>query len=88
MVGEYILGGAGQVRASGDGLSRAAVNQPAEFIINTHEAGAGSLAIAIEGPSKAEINFQDKKDGSSLVAYKVAAPGTSSSLRTATLDCI
>lgn len=69
-------GGAAQVRASGEGLSRAIVNHPAEFIINTHEAGAGSLAIAIEGPSKAEINFEDKKDGSSLVSYKVVSPGT------------
>ena|SRR6218665_1688666 len=48
------------------------------FNIYTREAGAGSLSIAMEGPSKAEINFQDKKDGSCEVAYTCTEPGKSS----------
>ena len=48
----------------------------AEFSIWTRDAGAGGLAIAVEGPSKAEISFEDRKDGSCGVAYVVQEPGT------------
>jgi len=41
----------------------------------TREAGAGSLAISVEGPSKAEIDFKDRKDGSCYVVYKVTEAG-------------
>ena len=34
------------------------------FNIYTREAGAGGLSIAVEGPSKADTDFQDRKDGS------------------------
>lgn len=47
----------------------------ANFNIYTREAGAGGLSIAVEGPSKAEIDFQDKKDGSCEVAYTCTEPG-------------
>ena len=46
-----------------------------DFNIYTREAGAGGLSIAVEGPSKAEIDFQDRKDGSCGVTYTVAEPG-------------
>lgn len=49
--------------------------QTDEFNIYTREAGAGGLSIAVEGPSKAEIDFKDKKDGSCQVSYRVAEPG-------------
>jgi len=45
------------------------------FNIYTREAGAGGLSIAVEGPSKAEIDFQDHKDGSCEVAYTCTEPG-------------
>lgn len=48
---------------------------PAEFSIWTREAGAGGLSIAVEGPSKAEISFEDRKDGSCGVSYLVQEPG-------------
>lgn len=48
---------------------------PAEFSIWTREAGAGGLSIAVEGPSKAEITFEDRKDGSCGVSYVVQEPG-------------
>lgn len=51
------------------------VGIPAEFNIWTREAGEGKIAISIEGPSKAEINFKDRKDGSCNVAYTVKEPG-------------
>lgn len=50
----------------------------AEFSIWTREAGAGGLSIAVEGPSKAEIAFEDRKDGSSGVSYIVQEPGEDS----------
>lgn len=46
-----------------------------EFNVWTREAGAGSLAISAEGPSKADIDFKDRKDGSCYVTYKVTEPG-------------
>lgn len=49
---------------------------PAEFSIWTREAGAGGLSIAVEGPSRAEISFDDRKDGSCGVSYVAQDPGT------------
>ena len=74
-VGPITDGGAHKVRAIGPGLERGEVNKQSEFNIYTREAGAGGLSIAVEGPSKAEIDFQDKKDGSCNVAYTATEPG-------------
>lgn len=68
-------GGAHRVHAGGPGLERGEQGQPCEFNVWTREAGAGSLAISVEGPSKAEIDFKDRKDGSCYVSYKVGTPG-------------
>ncbi|KAF1606973.1 UNVERIFIED_CONTAM: Filamin-A, partial [Eudyptes pachyrhynchus] len=75
-VGPMGEGGAHKVRAGGPGLERAEAGVPAEFSIWTREAGAGGLSIAVEGPSKAEIAFEDRKDGSCGVSYVVQEPGT------------
>ena len=48
---------------------------PADFCISTRGAGAGGLALAVEGPSKAEIGCQDNKDGTVNVSYLPTAPG-------------
>ncbi|XP_067292165.1 filamin-C isoform X1 [Pseudorasbora parva] len=74
-VGPLGEGGSHKVRAGGTGLERAVARVPAEFSIWTREAGAGGLSIAIEGPSKAEISFEDRKDGSCGVIYIVQEPG-------------
>ncbi|NWH74854.1 FLNA protein, partial [Piaya cayana] len=74
-VGPLGEGGAHKVRAGGTGLQRAVAGVPAEFSIWTREAGAGGLSIAVEGPSKAEIGFEDHKDGSCGVSYLVQEPG-------------
>ncbi|CAF0875720.1 unnamed protein product [Rotaria sordida] len=74
-VGPIQGGGAHKVRASGNGLARGEVNITNEFNIYTREAGAGGLAIAIEGPAKAEIDFFDRKDGSCGVSYICPEPG-------------
>ncbi|CAM2708294.1 unnamed protein product [Rotaria socialis] len=74
-VGPLQGGGAHKVRASGNGLVRGEVHATNEFNIYTREAGAGGLAIAIEGPAKAEIDFFDRKDGSCGVEYSCPEPG-------------
>lgn len=74
-VGPITGGGAHKVRAMGPGLERGETNKPCEFNIYTREAGAGGLSIAAEGPSKAEIDFQDHKDGSCGVSYTVTESG-------------
>uniref|UniRef100_A0A1A8AHI3 Filamin C, gamma b (Actin binding protein 280) n=1 Tax=Nothobranchius furzeri TaxID=105023 RepID=A0A1A8AHI3_NOTFU len=74
-VGPLGEGGAHKVRAGGTGLDRGVAGTPAEFSIWTREAGAGGLSIAVEGPSKAEITFEDRKDGSCGVSYVVQQPG-------------
>ncbi|XP_077181564.1 filamin-B isoform X3 [Paroedura picta] len=74
-VGPLGEGGANKVRAGGPGLERAEAGIPAAFSIWTREAGAGGLSIAVEGPSKAEIAFEDHKDGSCGVSYTAQEPG-------------
>uniref|UniRef100_A0A3Q1HBS1 Calponin-homology (CH) domain-containing protein n=1 Tax=Anabas testudineus TaxID=64144 RepID=A0A3Q1HBS1_ANATE len=74
-VGPLGEGGAAKVRAGGPGLEGALAGEPAEFSIWTREAGAGGLSIAVEGPSRAEISFDDRKDGSCGVSYIAQEPG-------------
>ncbi|XP_021099603.1 filamin-B isoform X8 [Heterocephalus glaber] len=74
-VGPLGEGGAHKVRAGGPGLERGEAGVPAEFSIWTREAGAGGLSIAVEGPSKAEIIFDDHKNGSCGVSYIAQEPG-------------
>lgn len=74
-VGPLKDGGAHRVHCGGPGLERGEQNMPAEFNVWTREAGAGTLAISVEGPSKAEIDFKDRKDGSCNVSYTVSEPG-------------
>ncbi|KAF6769320.1 hypothetical protein AHF37_07067 [Paragonimus kellicotti] len=74
-VGPITDGMASKVRAMGPGLQQGLTNQSNEFTIYTREAGAGTLAIAIEGPSKADIDCEERRDGSSAVSYRVSLPG-------------
>lgn len=74
-VGPIAGGGPHKVRAVGSGLERGEVNKPNPFTIITREAGAGGLSLGIEGPSKAVIDFQDRRDGTSDVTYTVTEPG-------------
>ncbi|XP_052890939.1 filamin-A isoform X3 [Anopheles moucheti] len=67
--------GAHLVKAGGPGLEHGEQGVPSEFNVWTREAGGGTLAISVEGPSKAEIEFKDRKDGSCDVSYVVSEPG-------------
>ncbi|XP_043200381.1 filamin-A-like isoform X5 [Amphibalanus amphitrite] len=74
-VGPLKDGGAHRVHAGGPGLERGEQGCPCEFNVWTREAGAGSLAVSVEGPSKAEIDFKDRQDGSCYISYVVSEPG-------------
>jgi len=49
------------------------------FTIITREAGAGAISLGVEGPSKAVIDYQDRRDGTSDVNYVVTEPGACAS---------
>ncbi|EFO87325.1 hypothetical protein CRE_31441 [Caenorhabditis remanei] len=77
-VGSFTEGGAHKVtiiRAAGQGVVRGETGTLNAFNIYHREAGAGALAVSIEGPSKATLEFKDHKDGNCHVDYKVATPG-------------
>lgn len=65
----------GYVTAYGPGLSHGVCGKPCEFRIVTKDAGTGGLAVAVEGPSKAEIECRDNKNGTCDVVYYPTAPG-------------
>ncbi|ESN90148.1 hypothetical protein HELRODRAFT_116537 [Helobdella robusta] len=74
-VGKLPVGGSHKVEFGGTGVDRAEVNSKNYFNVYTREAGQGLLSIALEGPSKAEINVEDNPDGFSIVSYQVAREG-------------
>ncbi|KAG4075282.1 hypothetical protein HA402_003073 [Bradysia odoriphaga] len=65
----------GFVTAYGPGLTHGVTGEPCNFTISTKGAGAGGLSLAVEGPSKAEISYNDNKDGTVGVTYLPTAPG-------------
>uniref|UniRef100_A0A3Q1JKA0 Calponin-homology (CH) domain-containing protein n=1 Tax=Anabas testudineus TaxID=64144 RepID=A0A3Q1JKA0_ANATE len=75
MISQSEIGDASRVRVSGQGLSEARTFEPAEFIIDTREAGYGGLSLSIEGPSKVDINTEDQEDGTCKVTYCPTEPG-------------
>nr|CAD7404495.1 unnamed protein product [Timema cristinae] len=58
-----------KVHATGPGLERGVVRNPAEFCIDTRGAGQGGLGVTVEGPCEAAINCRDNGDGTCSVAY-------------------
>ena len=65
----------GYVTAYGAGLAHGMCHEPCEFRIVTKDAGTGGLAVAVEGPSKAEIQCRDNKNGTCDVVFYPTAPG-------------
>lgn len=47
-----------------------------EFNVYYREAGAGSLSVSIEGPSKADLTLVDRHTGYVTVCYVVSKEGT------------
>ncbi|MEQ2203804.1 hypothetical protein XENOCAPTIV_003895 [Xenoophorus captivus] len=58
-----------QIRAWGPGLEGGIVGKPAAFVVESIGTDVGVLGFAIEGPSQAKIECEDKNDGSCDVRY-------------------
>ncbi|XP_078393717.1 filamin-B-like [Cetorhinus maximus] len=67
-------GDPGMVSASGPGLEGGVTGVPAEFIVNTTNAGPGALAVTIDGPSKVKMDCLECSEGYT-VTYTPMAPG-------------
>lgn len=74
-VGPLLDFGPHKVRCGGPGLYKGTCGKLNEFNIFTREAGGGQLNVIIEGPSKPEMSYTDRRDGSCHIGYKVAEPG-------------
>lgn len=74
-VGPMLDCGPHRIRCGGPGLIRGSCGKINEFNVFTREAGAGELCVTVEGPSKPELTYADRKDGSCHVGYKVSTPG-------------
>jgi len=58
-----------QVRAFGPGLHGGMVGHTADFVVESIGDHVGQLSFSIEGPSHAQIECEDKQDGSCDVRY-------------------
>lgn len=72
---ERDIGDSKNVKIAGTGLKEGKTNAANEITIDTKEAGYGGLSISIEGPSKADLQYQDKGNGKLAVTYKPTEPG-------------
>ncbi|KAG7226662.1 hypothetical protein INR49_001832 [Caranx melampygus] len=75
MVVQSEIGDASRVKVHGDGLIQGTTFTNASFVVDTQEAGYGGLALAIEGPSKVDIQTEDMDDGTCRVTYCPTEPG-------------
>lgn len=70
---------ASRVRAYGPGLEisgpQLRPNTKTSFTVDMNGAGKGGLGLSIEGPSDAEINCIDNKDGTCTVEYTPSMAG-------------
>ncbi|XP_056338632.1 filamin-C isoform X2 [Oenanthe melanoleuca] len=74
-VGEQSQAGdPGLVTAFGPGLEGGRTGVPSEFLVQTANAGAGALAVTIDGPSKVELDCTEVPEGH-RVTYTPMAPG-------------
>ncbi|XP_032822250.2 filamin-C isoform X1 [Petromyzon marinus] len=62
------------VSVYGAGLEGGTTGSPAEFVVDTRRAGAGALAVTVEGPSKAKLDCVESSEGY-RVNYTPMAPG-------------
>jgi len=65
----------GKVIAYGPGLTSGTCGQPTSFTVVTKDAGPGGLGLGIEGPSKAEIQCKDNRDGTATITYTPVVAG-------------
>ncbi|XP_031757111.1 filamin-B isoform X3 [Xenopus tropicalis] len=75
MVYQSEIGDASKVKAFGPGLIEGRTYEMSDFIVDTREAGYGGLSLAVEGPSKVDIQTEDLEDGTCQVSYCPTEPG-------------
>lgn len=51
------------------GIKKGVVAVPSRFTVDTKNAGPGDLSVAVEGPSKVDIDCVDNGDGTCEVTY-------------------
>jgi filamin len=64
----------GRVFASGDGLRLGETGKSCEFLIDTLNAGAGALAVTVDGPAKVQLDCKEVSEGYK-VSFIPSAPG-------------
>ena len=57
-----------------NGLYFLCTDEPAKFIVNTSKAGSGALAVTVDGPSKAELECREVREGHEFT-YTPTIPG-------------
>lgn len=74
-VGKVPSGGTHKVEFGGPGVEQGEVDSKNEFNIYYREAGAGTLSVSVEGPSKAEITLVDRNCGYITCSWVVPKEG-------------
>lgn len=64
----------GRVFANGQGLNHGETGKSCEFIIDTLNAGAGPLAVTVDGPAKVQLDCKEVPEGYK-VSFVPSAPG-------------
>lgn len=65
-----------RISCSGEAMKQGKVGVSNEVLVNCKDAGiTGGLKIAMEGPSKPDVSFEDNKDGTLKVKYKPQKAG-------------
>lgn len=65
-----------RITCTGEALKQGKVGTVNEVLVDCKDAGiTGGLAIAMEGPSKPEVSFEDNKDGTLKVKYRPQKAG-------------
>ncbi|KAM9327227.1 filamin-B [Gastrophryne carolinensis] len=75
MVYQSEIGDASKVKVYGPGLTEGRTFEMSDFVVDTREAGYGGLSLAVEGPSKVDIQTEDLDDGTCQVSYCPTEPG-------------
>lgn len=58
-----------KVKVYGPGIQKGEVGRSSEFYVDVKEAGPGTVAVSMKGPSKAEISFSKGGDNVTKVEY-------------------
>uniref|UniRef100_A0A8D3ECL0 Calponin-homology (CH) domain-containing protein n=1 Tax=Scophthalmus maximus TaxID=52904 RepID=A0A8D3ECL0_SCOMX len=69
-----LIGDPGLVTAHGPGLQGGTTGVPSDFVVNTCNAGSGTLSVNIDGPSKVKMDCRECPEGYKIT-YTPMAPG-------------